>query len=275
MGFFSKIFGGGKKTDSQEQKAVSGEQKAIVDTKSQVSKTTPATPLPEEERVPEPELQTEDHTAPATENAHKATVFGMPAPPFAMDSRPVASGEAIVQESVIDVPAERSVRVSAGELVVGEVAMTPSDAVESGSIVTGETVLEPASDTSLPAAEEEAVFEPAPDTSLPPAEEETAKPVSEGTEAEEEIEIAETEAVVPPPLPAAEPEVRVTSGSKDALLDEEPLNGDLELVPKNEKRDLRSSIECISCKHRLPVPYVGYPARITCPFCLTVNDYNL
>ncbi len=257
VGFFSKIFGGGKKSDSREIGTVPEEQKPVKEeAKTSVSTASPE-PIPDEDRVPEPQPREESEAHVPAPAEHKATVFGMPAPPFAAGSVPV-SGEAVVGEAVVgelDVPAQPRVQDApqAGEIVVGE---TAADTVK-------EEVASPAEPAASP--EVSGAAEPA-------AVESASGPAPENEEAEEIA--VEAEAVAPPPLPAASTAARAVSAPQP-VVEETPAADDIELFPKAEKRDSRSSIECTSCRHRLPVPYVGYPARITCPFCLTVNDYNL
>lgn len=259
MGFFSKIFGGGKKSDtsdSKEIKTVSGGQKAVAPEETPSSKSVSVEPIPEEDRVPEPQVREEEEQS--AQPQHKATVFGMPAPPFAGGA---------------PAPHEPQLASALGEVVMGEAPMASGEVVmgeapvASGEVVAGEAVV---ADEAEGGAKADA-----------PAQEiaESAEPAASGTEAAEEAEPEMLEAEIqepaaPPPLPAVEPE-RSGSGSR-RILDEEPAAADdMELFPKAEKRDSRSSIDCSSCRRRLPVPYVGYPARITCPFCLTVNEYNM
>ena len=237
MGFFRKIFGGGKKSDTGELETTSGEQEAIEESGSGIAESEP---IPEEDRVPEPEPEPEVKTP--KESKSKATVFGMPAPVTPDQvSGEVTSGE--VTSGEITSGEITSGEITSGEITSGEVT---SGEVTSGEVTSGEV---------------------------------TSGEVTSGEVTSGEIASGE---IVDNPVPAAveEPAARVDSkpmaspsGARPALPEVE--EDDLDLFPKVEKKDSRSMIDCTSCSHRLPVPYVGYPARITCPFCLNVNEYNL
>lgn len=267
MGFFSKIFGGGKKSDSREIKTVSGEQPAVPEEKAPAVSAPSPEPVTGEERVPEPELKDDAELSAPSGSGHKPTVFGMPAPPVVAGaagvSGSVVAGEAVSGEVLIGESERRLEAASAEKLPDTASAFAESAA---GEVLVGETVVEsaaqaPASAEAPSAGEAEAA--------------ETAE-TAEAVETVEAVEAVEAAPAAPPPLPASETgEPRPTSGSLPAVVEDESADGNIELFSKAEKRDLRSSIECSSCRHRLPVPYVGYPARITCPFCLNVNEYNL
>lgn len=255
MGFFSKIFGG--KKDTGELSTQEPEQKEAEPVKQQ---KVEAEPLIEEDRVPEPEPKAD----------HKPTVFGMPAPTFTAASSqaqsddsqgavvsgelPVASGEISMGESEIGSSGGADHAEAAGSMEIGgelTVGATSSGEIELGEV----SVAAPVVRRSEPEAEEDR--ESAPDAAAPAPDASSEAPA--------------------PATPSAVAHLTDSgrlSGARPALLDEEE-HADVELFPKADKKDLRSSIDCGSCRHRLPVPYVGYPARITCPFCLNVNEYNM
>jgi hypothetical protein len=66
--------------------------------------------------------------------------------------------------------------------------------------------------------------------------------------------------------------LRGTDFSNDDLFG----GGSGEVEPEElDRSKLVSHIECQNCSRQLPVPFVGYPAKITCPFCLNINEYNV
>jgi len=258
VGFFSKIFGG--KKDTGELSTQEPEQKEAEPVKQ---RKVEAEPLIEEDRVPEPEPKAD----------HKPTVFGMPAPTFTPsasqaksdDSQgavvsgelPVASGEISMGESEIDSSGGADHAEAAGSMEIGgelTVGATSSGEIELGEV----SVAAPVVRHSEPEA---SAGEPDPDAAGPAASGEAGAD-------------AEAPAPATPSAVAHLTDSGRLSGARPALLDEDE-HADVELFPKADKKDLRSSIDCGSCRHRLPVPYVGYPARITCPFCLNVNEYNM
>jgi len=278
VGFFSKIFGG-KKADTGEIQTVSGEQ-AVVEDPSPQKLAPEAEPIPEEDRVPEPEPQPEPqlqpqpqaHAEPETKSKgkgkhkhkgrdgsdHKPTVFGMAAPTFTPPAD-TASGEVTSGEMVSGTMAAGEMELeSAGEPVRSEASgsMVVGGEVTLGQTSSGEIMMDEVS-VAAPVVMTEAAGEI-------PSTDEPAEPVS-----------------AIPTVPAAATDsgssgpVARTSGARPAILDDED-HADVELFPKAAvKKDARSTIDCVTCHHRLPVPYVGYPARITCPFCLNVNEYNM
>ena len=245
MGFFSKIFGGKKETG--ELQTGSGEQPAVED--SQPHKVVKeAEPIPEEDRVPEPEPQPEPKGKGGAD--HKPTVFGMAAPSFTSKSEPApVSGEVSSDEMAAG-------EMAAGEMVIDGGNGEPARSEAAGSVVVGGEVTLGQTNSGEIVMDEVSV----------------AAPIVRSEPAEEPA--AEAAPVVPAAASESGPVAR-TSGARPAILDDDE-HSDLDLFPKAaEKQDSRSSIECGSCHHKLPVPYVGYPARITCPFCLNVNEYNM
>ncbi len=259
MGFFSKIFGGKKETGELETQAPEKQEPAA----KKPAKVVEPEPIPEEDRVPEPEPKPEPEPESHKKSGkkgdrgkddHKPTVFGMPAPKFTPQEEaattasgdvelPAASGEIAVGELEVGSSGGADHAEAAGSMVVG--GEDTVSATSSGEIVMDEvSVAAPVIRPSEP--------EPEPEAAAPAAEPEPATPAA----------------------PASPSDSGRLSGARPALLDEEE-HADVDLFPKADKKDLRSSIDCGSCRHKLPVPYVGYPARITCPFCLNVNEYNM
>jgi len=278
VGFFSKIFGGKKDTGELETQAPEKQEAEEKKPATPVVSARPVEPepIPEEDRVPVPEPKAEakgDHRhdkkhgkkGDKSRDDHKPTVFGMPAPSFTSKEEAEAAGE-------IASPGETAQAAVSGEIAVGEVAVgeielggssEPAPTEAAGSMVVGgEETLGQTSSGEIELGEVS-----------------VAAPV---------VRSAEPEPMAAAPEPAAEPAPATPvapasasgsgpnrlSGARPALLDEEE-HADVDLFPKADKKDLRSSIDCGSCRHKLPVPYVGYPARITCPFCLNVNEYNM
>ncbi|PKN27976.1 MAG: hypothetical protein CVU65_00540 [Deltaproteobacteria bacterium HGW-Deltaproteobacteria-22] len=168
----------------------------------------------------------------------------------------ISSGEMVVGE------------LAAGELEIGAGSSEPAQADVSGSMLVGGEVTLGQTSSGEFVMDEVSV-------AAPLVREDDAGEAAQESPAEE----AEEPAAVPA-VPASASEsgpsgpVARTSGARPAIMDDED-HSDVDLFPKADKKDLRSSIDCGSCHHKLPVPYVGYPARITCPFCLNANEYNL
>jgi outer membrane biosynthesis protein TonB len=269
VGFFSKIFGG-KKADTGEIQTVSGEQPVVNESVSDKPAPEPET-LPEEDRVPEPVPVAEPEPKPEHHHSskkdkkknrdrgeHKPTVFGMAAPSFTQPDQ--ESPDKVVAGEIA------SGEVAAGELVIGAGSSEAAQPDVSGSMVIGGEVTLGQTSSGEIVMDEVSVAAPIvrqdDDAQESPAEE----PETSAVPAAAAIPASATESGSGP--------VARTSGARPAILDDED-HSDVDLFPKAEQKDLRSSIDCGSCRHRLPVPYVGYPARITCPFCLNVNEYNL
>ncbi|MBU1240265.1 hypothetical protein KKF84_09410 [Myxococcota bacterium] len=238
MGFFNKLFGG-EKSKSGEIEVVTEE---VVDKKKKRKEKEHSTE--EESSSKEPELQkekvTEEHkeSKPAEKPQAKATVFGMPAP------------QGIVQPSEKRDPAPVS-----GELgsVSGELGSSsgelgaPETSNNQRAVVSGE----------LGSVNEEGLPEP--------QENDETEQMSAG----EPMEATEG-------VPDEEPKSVLNILRGPDLSDDDLFGGGSgKIVPKEAKKaSLSSSVECASCSRRLPVPFPGYPAKITCPFCLRINEYQ-
>lgn len=259
MGFFSKIFGGKKDTDEpgtqepEKQEAKPGRQDRVSEPE----------PLIEEDQVPEPEPKSEsekksEKKSEKIKDDNKSTVFGMPTPAFtppAGQAAPDVTSGAVVSGEL---------PVASGEISMGEVEIGSSGGADraeaAGSMeIGGEDTLGATNSGEIDLGEVS-----------------VAAPVVRHVEPEPEAAEAPDapEAAATPAAAASATDSGRLSGARPALLDEDD-HSDVDLFPKADKKDLRSSIDCGSCRHKLPVPYVGYPARITCPFCLNVNEYNM
>ncbi len=98
----------------------------------------------------------------------------------------------------------------------------------------------------------------------PTPEPESTPTGSQDTEASASAGNAEATAPSPEKSPTGEPE---QSGSEaESQPAEEP---EQEAAPEPA-----NTIECTGCGRQLPIPLPGHPAKITCPFCATENEYR-
>lgn len=107
--------------------------------------------------------------------------------------------------------------------------------------------------------------------SQPVEEEEANEPEPE---VEEDVVPAEEE-----PKVEEEPKAEFIPATKSQpdFDDDNLFGGSKPAVPKSEatvSQNLSNTIACSTCSRKLPIPFVGYNAKITCPFCLTVNEYR-
>ncbi|MBN2723953.1 MAG: hypothetical protein JXR95_07795 [Deltaproteobacteria bacterium] len=225
MGFFSKIFGSGKKNSGEfetienedsknEDRSQSGEIK--VEIKKEEKVETVEKEIENKPEIVKPEKKEEPKTT--------------------------QSGEISISSRNIE---EKSDPALTEDVKADSEIDTPHD----------DHISETEDDVESETAEKESDVEAAPD--------------------EEEESSSESEIAVEN---SSEPDDNTPESAKTDFEDDSLFGGGTDTVSKNESSKpnaaLSSHIECFGCSRRLPIPFVGYSSKITCPFCLSVNEYR-
>lgn len=241
MGFFNKIFGGKKDQDDQE--------KSREETPSKEIKTE----KPREQSSKKPAVK-EDKPTPVVEKAKEQKRETKPAASVSGEM-PARRDSAVSGE----IPARRDSAVS-GQMAVSSKVEAEEDRSETveNKPLTFETLNEQPAAKQEPAKEKPVVKEEPVVKNAEPVKED---PIITEEELDEEPEEAE---VVP-----------ATKSHPD--FDDDSLFGGAKPTvhkPEAASKNLSNTIACSTCSRKLPIPFVGYNAKITCPFCLTVNEYK-
>ncbi|MBU1221077.1 hypothetical protein KKF34_04340 [Myxococcota bacterium] len=113
----------------------------------------------------------------------------------------------------------------------------------------------------------------------------SSKPVEEPQDEKPEVQFEEEEGAEDVEPAEEEPELEEepqaefipATKSQPDFDDDNLFGGSKPAAHKPEStvsQSLSNTIACSTCSRKLPIPFVGYNAKITCPFCLTVNEYK-